>query len=93
MALVRVPEQDRFSYTRVRAWVEQVRSFAATLDCGTDLGWTYLNYADGSQDPLASYGEENVRFMHEVATKYDPARVFQALCLGGFKLSKIQSAS
>jgi hypothetical protein len=48
----------------------------------------YLNYADGTQDPIGSYGEENERKIREVAAKYDPLGAFQKLCPGGFKVSK-----
>ncbi|RYP24613.1 hypothetical protein DL765_000439 [Monosporascus sp. GIB2] len=82
---VRTPEQEAFAYVRVRDWVRDVRQFAATIE--GNLEWTYLNYADGSQDPLASYGPENVRLMADVAAKYDPEGVFQTLSSGGFKLS------
>lgn len=53
------------------------------------LWQVYLNYADPSQDPFASYGEENLRFMKKVAAEYDAPGVFQTLCPGGFKLSKV----
>lgn len=89
VAQVRTPEQDAFAYACVQEWVQAVRRFAATIDDG-NLQWTYLNYADRSQDPLASYGVENVRFMKDVAAKYDPDQVFQTLCPGGFKISDVQ---
>ena len=91
VAQVRTAEQDVFAYSRVREWAEAVRQFAATIDGGEgNLEWTYLNYADGTQDPLASYGLDNVRFMKDVAAKYDPEQVFQTLCPGGFKLSNVK---
>ncbi|MCJ1377709.1 hypothetical protein MMC17_000805 [Xylographa soralifera] len=46
----------------------------------------YLNYALQSQDPIASYGPENVARLREASRKYDPQGVFQTLCPGGFKL-------
>ncbi|KAK8047712.1 hypothetical protein PG996_015776 [Apiospora saccharicola] len=39
-----------------------------------------------SQDVLGSYGPENVDKMRQVAAKYDPDRVFQKLCPGGWKI-------
>ncbi|KAL6237887.1 hypothetical protein BDW75DRAFT_228392 [Aspergillus navahoensis] len=39
-------------------------------------------------DPLGSYGEENVRHMREVASKFDPKGIFQTMVPGGFKISK-----
>lgn len=56
---------------------------------GTAVDYLYLNYADKDQDPLSAYGADNVRFMKEVAAKYDPSEVFQTLLPGGFKISKV----
>ena len=85
--MVRTPEQEGFAYPKVKSWVQSVKDFATTIVNG-DLEWVYLNYADKSQDPLASYGVENVTKMRDVAAKYDPNQVFQKLCPGGFKLSQ-----
>ncbi|KAG7038309.1 hypothetical protein JMJ77_0013629 [Colletotrichum scovillei] len=52
-------------------------------------GWLYLNYADKSQNPLRAYGEENISKIQAVALKYDPDRVFQEKCPGGFKITNI----
>ncbi|KAK3307410.1 uncharacterized protein B0T15DRAFT_492889 [Chaetomium strumarium] len=89
-AMVRTPEQEAFAYPKVKAWVESVSEFARGIDGGL-LEWRYLNYADKSQDPLATYGEANLRLMREVAAKYDPDGVFQRLCPGGFKLSEVKA--
>ena len=85
VAMVRTPEAEAFAYPKVKAWVQSVKDFAETIENG-NLEWIYLNYADKSQDPIASYGVENVEKMRSVATKYDPKRVFQRLCPGGFKI-------
>ena len=87
--MVRTPEQEAFVHPKVQAWVQAVKEFAATIVDG-NLDWIYLNYADKSQDPLASYGIENLKKMRKVAAKYDPEQVFQKLCPGGFKLSDVQ---
>ncbi|OJJ98700.1 hypothetical protein ASPACDRAFT_30727, partial [Aspergillus aculeatus ATCC 16872] len=50
--------------------------------------YIYLNYAGGTQDPVRGYGPDNVRFMQQVARKYDPEGVFQHLVPGGFKLPR-----
>lgn len=81
-------EQRAQAYPKVQAWIRSLKQFAETIEGGL-LEWTYLNYADESQDVLASYGEDNVKFMREVAAKYDPQQVFQTLCPGGFKISKV----
>jgi len=46
----------------------------------------YINYADPSQKPIASYGVENVEFLRQVSRKYDPEGVWQRQVPGGFKL-------
>ncbi|OAL23718.1 hypothetical protein AYO20_10923 [Fonsecaea nubica] len=56
---------------------------AATVD------YLYANYADMTQDPLGSYGPENVAFMKEVARKYDPEVFWQKRVPGGFKISRV----
>lgn len=49
----------------------------------------YLNYAFADQDPLGSYGPENVKFMKDVAARYDPEGFWQTRVPGGFKLSRV----
>ncbi|KJK62229.1 Berberine and berberine like [Aspergillus parasiticus SU-1] len=46
---------------------------------GTYLPYHYCNYASPDQDPLASYGTENLEKLREIASKYDPDGVFQTL--------------
>ncbi|PWY93673.1 FAD-binding domain-containing protein [Aspergillus sclerotioniger CBS 115572] len=53
---------------------------------GQAVGFTFMNYASGFQDPVASYGVENVSRLQGVSRKYDPEGVFQRLVPGGFKL-------
>ncbi len=48
----------------------------------------YLNYADPSQDPIGSYGEESVERLRRASAKYDRRRVFQTRVPGGFKLRR-----
>ncbi|CAG8208750.1 unnamed protein product [Penicillium nalgiovense] len=88
IVLLKTAAQQAFAYPRIRAWVEELKAYAATIENG-NFDWVYLNYADGSQDPLRSYGAENVRKMRLAAAKYDPNAVFQKLCTGGFKISHV----
>lgn len=67
-------------------WVTEIQQLTVFL--GTDNSFLYLNYADGWQHPLGSYGKANVQFMKQVAEKYDPNGVFQKLVPGGFKISE-----
>lgn len=48
--------------------------------------YKYLNFAASFQDPLASYGDVELRRMKKVARRYDPTGVFQTQVPGGFKL-------
>ncbi|KAI1131761.1 hypothetical protein F5Y10DRAFT_275322 [Nemania abortiva] len=87
VAMVRTSSQYTWAYLKVKTWLEAVKAFAGTETEGGNLDWIYLNYADMSQNPLRSYGVDNLRRMEEVAVKYDPEQVFQRLCPGGFKIS------
>ncbi|KAH9886126.1 hypothetical protein F4778DRAFT_759092 [Xylariomycetidae sp. FL2044] len=84
--MVQSADQQDFAYAKVKACIQTVKDYAATIEGGL-LDWVYLNYADQTQDVLGSYGTENLEFMRSVARKYDPDEVFQKLCVGGFKLS------
>lgn len=46
----------------------------------------YLNYAHPLQDPISSYGAENVALLKRASAKYDPKGFFQKKVTGGFKL-------
>lgn len=61
----------------------------AVKTSGNSLPFVYLNYANPSQDPLSSYGVENVAFMRDVSAKYDPQGIFQRRVPGGFKISRV----
>ncbi|KXJ87956.1 hypothetical protein Micbo1qcDRAFT_207714 [Microdochium bolleyi] len=54
-----------------------------------DVEWEYLGYADGAQDPLSTYGSDDVDLVKSVAAKYDLEGVFQSRMPGGFKISKV----
>ncbi|KAI8932195.1 hypothetical protein NX059_011075 [Plenodomus lindquistii] len=73
-----------FAGPKIKAWVQTLQAFAEQI--GGNQAWVYANYADTSQDPLASYGQENVAFLKEVARRYDPEGIFQRRCPGGFKI-------
>lgn len=68
--------------------VDQLREYAISI--GGDHEYIYLDYADEVQDPLGSYGPENVAKMRAAAAKYDPTGVFQTMMPGGFKISKVR---
>ncbi|KAH6628164.1 hypothetical protein F5144DRAFT_578139 [Chaetomium tenue] len=88
ISMVMTNEQEAFAYEKVKTWVDSVEEFSRGIEGGL-LEWRYLNYANKTQDPMATYGEENIRLMQGVAAKYDPEEVFQRLCPGGFKVLAI----
>jgi hypothetical protein len=52
----------------------------------TGVRFKYLNYAAEFQNPIESYGDENMKRLREVSRKYDPAGLFQDSVPGGCKL-------
>jgi hypothetical protein len=66
----------------------RIEKFAKSSHGQLDL--IYLNYADTSQDPLGSYGADNVQYLRNVAAKYDPGALFQTRVPGEFKISRVQ---
>ena len=58
----------------------------AAKEMGLLHQFQYLNYADPSQDPIQSYGAENVARLKAASRKYDPMGMFQTQVPGGFKL-------
>ena len=80
-------EQDALFQQAGADLVDRIRAYAVSI--GANNPYLYLDYADITQDPLASYGAENVKKMRAAAKKYDPQGVFQNLVPGGFKISKV----
>ncbi|KAI5918896.1 FAD-binding domain-containing protein [Camillea tinctor] len=77
-------DQEALGRKKMLAWKDELEQY--TKDAGTYVPYRYMNYADASQDVVASYGEENVLKMWAVSSKYDPSGVFQTRVPGGFKL-------
>ena len=75
---------DKHVYETIRATIEEIETTATAN--GTGHRFRYLNYCAQWQQPLEGYGEENLRFLTEVSTKYDPDGLFQRGCTGGFKI-------
>lgn len=88
VVMVKTAEQEAMMYPKMKAWLAALQGFAATIEGGNQR-WIFMNYADPSQDPLKSYGAENLTRMQNVSSKYDPDQVFQTLCPGGFKVSHV----
>nr|ARP51712.1 FAD oxidoreductase [Phyllosticta cirsii] len=51
------------------------------------IDFKYLNYADISQDPISTYGRENIKFLWAASKKYDPTGMWQKR-VPGIKLPK-----
>lgn len=77
-------DQEFIWRQKMIAWLRAVEEYSEAV--GTFMSFRYMNYADGSQDVLSSYGEEGVRTMLAVSQRYDPRGVFQSRAPGGFKL-------
>lgn len=75
---------------KLRATTDELHEFAKKE--GGLIEWQFLNYADSYQDPLSSYGAENVAKIRAAANKYDPKGVFQTRAPGGFKIGKVPVA-
>ncbi|KAF4636113.1 hypothetical protein G7Y89_g1974 [Cudoniella acicularis] len=87
IALNSTQEDLAVAHQQLGAMASQVQEFARSVSGDVDL--IYLNYADVSQDPIGSYGAENIQHIREVAAKYDATNVFQKRIPGGFKISRV----
>lgn len=67
-----------------REYLSEVEEYAKSV--GGYVPWYYLNYADQTQEPLASLLDP--RAIKQVAEKYDRDGVFQKQAPGGFKISE-----
>jgi hypothetical protein len=55
---------------------------------GLDVKYRFPNDASRDQNPLATYGTENLERLKQIAIKYDPGKVFQDLQNDGFLVSQ-----
>lgn len=85
--MVRTADEEAVARERIGAMTDALKAYDQEQEI--DVDWVYLGYADGTQDPLGSYGSDNVQFLRDVAAKYDPAQVFQTRVPGGFKISNV----
>lgn len=67
--------------------IEELRAFSAAQE--DHSMYLYMNYAHPEQDVISSYGSDNVQFLRETASKYDPAGFFQHRVTGGWKVSRV----
>ncbi|KFY61752.1 hypothetical protein V496_04910 [Pseudogymnoascus sp. VKM F-4515 (FW-2607)] len=74
--------------TELRNMFDEISSVASEM--GLLRRFQYLNYANKQQNPIASYGPENVAGLQATSKKYDPKGLFQRQAPGGFKLGMHQ---
>jgi hypothetical protein len=75
-------------YQKVAAMTRRVEAFAESV--GSNEEFVYLPYADSTQDPIGSYGADNVKYLKEMSKKYDPDGFFQRMVPGGFKVNRVK---
>ncbi|KAH9883543.1 6-hydroxy-D-nicotine oxidase [Xylariomycetidae sp. FL2044] len=80
-------DEEAGARTRITAMIKDIKAY--TEEVGIDVEWVYMGYADGTQDPLGSYGQENIQLIRDAAARYDPEGVFQHRVPGGFKISHV----
>lgn len=79
-------DQEAVAQKQMRLFADATVAYADSLNSLVE--WQYINYANDWQDPLGSYGAENIAKIKAAASKFDPAGIFQTRAPGGFKISK-----
>lgn len=77
-------KDDAAIYQMMSTALERIKAKAVSL--GKQNDYVYMNYASMFQDVISSYGPDNKARLKDIATKYDPTRLFQELQPGYFKL-------
>lgn len=77
--------QEAIIRPKMLALKDGIEEYAKSVN--GNLDWVYLNYADGTQSPIPTYGSANVELIKNVSAKYDPNGVFQSKVASGFKIS------
>ena len=60
-------EQEKVLHERLLRFKNDLADYARSI--GVLRDWQYINYADPTQDPVASYGPDNVAFLKQVSAK------------------------
>lgn len=79
-------EDDAAAYQMASTILERIKTEATSL--GVQNDYVYMNYASAFQDVISSYGPDNKAKLKDIASKYDPGKVFQELQPGYFKLDR-----
>lgn len=77
---------DTAVYTTLSKVLTRIEAAAKKL--GVQNDYIYMNYASMFEDVIANYGPDNVAKLKQVASVYDPTKVFQTLQPGHFKLDR-----
>lgn len=77
-------DQEALALPLMRDYTADVEAFARAE--GVYWDWKFPNYAHSSQDPVASFGAENVAKLRAASAAYDPLGVFQRLRTTGFHI-------
>lgn len=78
------PQYDEAVYSWIKETTWAIAN--ATQEAGLYHAFTYMGDAAGFQDVYDGYGQENKQKLLHISRKYDPARLFQRLLPGGFKI-------
>ncbi|KAI0521299.1 hypothetical protein F5B22DRAFT_596436 [Xylaria bambusicola] len=76
---------DKIVIAGIKAVLSQ--SVAAAKERELYHPFKYMNYAAEDQDPVASYGADNVVFLKKAKEMYDSEGFFTKLVAGGFKIN------
>lgn len=82
------PRDDDAAHSAVSKVATFVRTTAASL--GLLVPFVFMNDSNWQEDPIASYGAENVARLKRISRKYDPEQIFQNLQGDGFLLRKVE---
>ncbi|KAH7064196.1 hypothetical protein BKA63DRAFT_526004 [Paraphoma chrysanthemicola] len=83
------PEHNAIMRDKLAAFATTLESFARSKKLNID--WQYLNYVDQTQNPLKSYGQDNIEYIRRVAAKYDRSAMFQKKVVSGWKISAVDA--
>ncbi|KAH8895274.1 FAD binding domain-containing protein [Thozetella sp. PMI_491] len=86
-ALLPSSKWEKLVSEKLGAATAEIEAYAKSS--GQDVPFRYINYANQDQDPLSSYGKENVDLLRAASLKYDPSQFFQVRIPGGFKVYDI----
>ncbi|KAF2663237.1 FAD-binding domain-containing protein [Microthyrium microscopicum] len=73
---------------KVVKWAKEFTKMGKNMaeEKGVGSPWQYVNYSDGWQDAMGTYGKEAREFLKGISRRYDPRGTFQKQVPGGFKL-------